>query len=68
MAFMELLAGESPYIDLAVGSGGSITLDAMPIQTTSPVTAQQQFRQDEDAEETDESTITGQRQDEDEAA
>lgn len=68
MAFMELLAGESPYIDLAVGSGGSITLDAMPIQTTSPVTAQQQFRQDEDAEETDQSTITGQIQDEDEAA
>ena len=51
MAFMELLAGESPYVGLAVGSGGSITLDAMPVQFTAPVTARQTNRLGEDAEE-----------------
>ncbi len=59
MAFMELLAGESPYVDLAVGSGGSITLDAMPIQFTAPVTARQSSRLGEDAEETDETSLGG---------
>lgn len=59
MAFMELLAGESPYVDLAVGPGTSVTLDAMPIQFTSPVTARQANRQSEDAEETDDTTLGG---------
>ena len=65
MAFMELLAGESPYVDLAVGSGGSITLDAMPIQFTSPVTARQTNRLSEDAEESDPTTLGGHYEDED---
>lgn len=59
MAFMELLAGDSPYVDLAVGSGGSITLDAMPIQFTAPVTARQTNQLGEDAEEADSTTLGG---------
>lgn len=59
MAFMELLAGDSPYVDLPVGGGGTITLDAMPIQVTSPVTARQSNRLGEDAEETDTTTLGG---------
>ncbi len=65
MAFMELLAGDSPYVDLAVGSGGSITLDAMPIQFTAPVTARQTHQLGEDAEESDETTLGGHYEDED---
>lgn len=65
MAFMELLAGDSPYVDLAVGSGESITLDAMPIQFTSPVTARQTNQLDEDAEEADATTLGGHYEDED---
>ena len=65
MAFMELLAGESPYVDMAVGSGDSITLDAMPIQFTSPVTARQTNRLSEDAEESDPTTLGGHYEDED---
>lgn len=65
MAFMELLAGDSPYVDLPVGSGASITLDAMPVQFTSPVTAQQTYQQDEDAEEIDDTTLGGYLEDED---
>ncbi len=65
MAFMELLAGESPYVDLAVGSGDRITLDAMPIQFTSPVTARQTNRLNEDAEESDPTTLGGHYEDED---
>lgn len=59
MAFMELLAGESPYVSLRVGDGKFILLDAMPIQATSPVTARQTNRLDEDAEEKDASTLGG---------
>jgi hypothetical protein len=59
MAFMELLAGDSPYVSLAVGSGDRITLDAMPIQFTAPVTAHQTNRLGEDAEELDSTTLGG---------
>lgn len=59
MAFMELLAGDSPYISLAVGNGDRITLDAMPIQFTAPVTAHQTNRLGEDAEELDSTTLGG---------
>jgi len=65
MAFMELLAGDSPYVDLAVGSGGSITIDAMPVQFTAPVTARQTSRLGEDAEELDVTTLGGHYEDED---
>lgn len=65
MAFVELLAGESPYIELPVGRGASITLDAAPIEFTAPVTARQVNRLGEDAEEIDETTITRIYEDED---
>jgi len=65
MAFMELLAGDSPYVDLAVGSGGSINLDAMPIQFTAPVTARQTNRLGEDAEDADPTTLGGHFEEED---
>ena len=59
MAFMELLAGESPYVSLPVGDGQFIVLDGMPIQATSPVTARQRNKLGEDGEERDHSTIDG---------
>ena len=65
MAFMEVLAGDSPYVGLAVGSGGTITLDAMPIQFTAPVTARQINRLGEDAEKSDETTLGTHYEDED---
>ena len=59
MAFMEVLAGESPYVMLRLGSDGHILVDAMPIQATSPVSARQTHYLDEDAEETDVTTLSG---------
>ncbi len=59
MAFLELLAGDSPYINLPVGDGQSITVDAMPVQVTSKKTARQINNLDEDAEETDFTTLAG---------
>lgn len=58
MAFMELLAGESPFVDLPVGRGLAVTLDAAPVEFTAPVSARQVNRLGEDAEETDETTVT----------
>ena len=65
MAFMEVLAGESPYVMLPLGSDGHILVDAMPIQATSPVSARQTHYLDEDAEETDVTTLSGHLDDED---
>ena len=65
MAFMEVLAGESPYVMLPLGSDGNILVDAMPIQATSPVSARQTHYLDEDAEETDVTTLSGHFHDED---
>ena len=59
MAFMEVLAGDSPYVSLPVGIGQFIVLDAMPIQATSPVSARQRYKLGEDGEETDLSTLQG---------
>ncbi|MEL6540278.1 MAG: toll/interleukin-1 receptor domain-containing protein [Pseudomonadota bacterium] len=59
MAFLELLAGESPLIALQAGSGEFVELDGMPLQTTVPFTARQTDRQDEDAEEEDKTTLQG---------
>ncbi|XWN29340.1 MAG: toll/interleukin-1 receptor domain-containing protein [Devosia sp.] len=59
MAFMELLAGESPYLNLKVGSAENVLVDAMPIQATSPVSARQTNKLGEDAEETDVTTLIG---------
>lgn len=66
MAFLELLAGDSPYITMRVAEDEHITLDAMPIQVVSPITARQTNYMDEDAEETDPSLLIGPYQEDDE--
>ena len=65
MAFMKLLAGDNPYVDLAVGSNVSIILDAMPMQFTVPVTARQTNLLGEDAKESDVTTLGNHYEDED---
>ena len=59
MAFLELLAGDSPYVSLPVGMGQFIVLDGMPVQVTSPVSARQRNELGEDAEEKDLTTLGG---------
>lgn len=59
MAFMELLAGESPYVAMPVGGGQHILADALPISFTSPISTRQTNDLGEDAEEKDLSTIQG---------
>lgn len=59
MAFMELLAGDSPYVSLRVGAAEHVLIDAMPIQATSPVSARQRNKLGEDGEEIDVTTLTG---------
>ncbi|MBN9598734.1 MAG: toll/interleukin-1 receptor domain-containing protein [Afipia sp.] len=66
-AFLELLVGESPYINLAVGSEAVIKLDAIPIFFTSPVTTDLPDEIDDAAEEADDSTLTGPVTEEDES-
>ena len=57
MAFIELLAGESAFVELKLGPTASLLLDAAPILFTSPVsTALPNVLADED-EEVDESTL-----------
>jgi hypothetical protein len=65
-AMLELLAGESAFIDLAVGSDERIRLDAVPIFFTSPVTTELPDEADDSAEEVDDSTMTGPPSDEEE--
>jgi TIR domain len=59
MAFLEVLAGESPYVALPLGGGAYVQVDAMPIQATSPVSAQQMNKLGEDGEEIDLTTLGG---------
>ncbi len=57
MAFIELLAGESAFIDLKLGPTASLLLDAAPLLFTSPVsTPLPNVLSDED-EEVDDSTL-----------
>ncbi len=57
MAFLELLSGSSPYIELALAESSSLVLDAHPILATSPVTTLLPDTMPEDAEEQDLSTL-----------
>ena len=59
MAFLEVLAGDSPYIALSLGTGVHVQVDAMPIQATSPVSARQTNKLGEDGEEIDVTTLDG---------
>jgi TIR domain-containing protein len=58
-AFLEMLVGEAPYINLAVGSAAQIKLESVPILFTSPVTTDLVDHMDDAVEEDDESTIIG---------
>jgi hypothetical protein len=65
-AFLELLAGEKPYINLPMGSQEAIKLEGVPIFFNSPVTTALPAEIDDAAEEIDESTLTGPPAEEDE--
>jgi hypothetical protein len=57
-AFLELLAGEAPFINLPVGSEIQVKLETIPIFFTSPVTTDLPTSVDDEMEEEDGSTIT----------
>jgi hypothetical protein len=57
MAFLELLSGESPYIDIRLSDSASFRLDATPILVTSPVTTTLPDVMSDDEEEQDDSTL-----------
>ena len=59
MAFLEVLAGDRPYVALPLGTGIHVQVDAMPIQATSPVSARQTHKLGEDGEEIDVTTLDG---------
>jgi hypothetical protein len=58
-AFLEMLVGDAPYIDLAVGSAAQIRLESVPIFFTSPVSTDLPHQIDDASEEDDDSTIIG---------
>jgi TIR domain len=57
MAFLELLSGGCPHIMLPLSDACAITLDARPMPFTSPVTTSLPDTLDDDAEESDDSTL-----------
>lgn len=57
MAFLELLSGSSPYIELPLSDSTPLILDAQPIHVTAPVTTLLHDSMPEDAEEQDLSTL-----------
>lgn len=65
MAYLELLSDEAPCINVPLSGACAITLDARPMPFTSPVTTALPDTMEDDAEETDDSTL-GQSNGEDE--
>ena len=57
MAYLELLADESPRIAIPLSGTSAIMLDPRPIPFTSPVTTVLPDTMEDDAEETDDSTL-----------
>lgn len=57
MAYLELLSVEAPCITLPLSGACAITLDARPMPFTSPVTTALPDTMEDDAEETDDSTL-----------
>ena len=57
MAYLELLSGEAPCITVPLSDACAITLDARPMLFTSPVTTALPDTMEDDAEETDDSTL-----------
>jgi hypothetical protein len=57
MAFVELLSGESPFIELPLSGASALKLDAHPVLFTSPVTTALPDAMADDAEEADTTTL-----------
>jgi hypothetical protein len=57
MAYLELLSGECSHITVPLSAACAITLDSRPVAFTSPVTTVLPERMEDDAEETDDSTL-----------
>jgi TIR domain len=57
-AFLEVLAGDAPYIGLMLGSEVRLKLDSVPVFFTSPVTTELPNEVADEQDEQDESTIT----------
>jgi len=57
MAYLELLAGEAPCIAVPLSGASAIMLDPRPVPFTSPVTTVLPETMEDDAEETDDSTL-----------
>ncbi|HZK99058.1 MAG TPA: toll/interleukin-1 receptor domain-containing protein [Caulobacteraceae bacterium] len=57
LAFLELLCGDSAYIDLALGASNIVRIEAAPILFTSPVSTVLPDQLGEDDEEDDDSTL-----------
>lgn len=66
MAFLELLAGESAFIQLPLSGTTSLTIDASPVMVTAPVTTALPDEMDDEAEEHDSSTLGNYTDEEDE--
>ncbi len=67
-AFLELLAGDAPYINLDVGSEALIKLESVPVFFTSPVSTDLPATIDDEAEDNDDTTMTNSVPDDDEDA
>jgi hypothetical protein len=57
MAFVELLSGESPFIELPLSGSCALRLDTHPVLFTSPVTTMLPDAMADDAEEPDSTTL-----------
>jgi len=57
MAFVELLSGQSPHIDLPLSGSCALRLDTRPVLFICPVTTAQPDAMPDDAEESDASTL-----------
>jgi hypothetical protein len=57
MAFLELLSGATPFIELALSGSCSLMIDTSPVFVTSPVTTVLPDTMSEEAEEQDTSTL-----------
>jgi hypothetical protein len=57
MAFLELLSSDSPCVEVPLSGACAITFDARPMPLTSPVTTALPDTMEDDAEESDDSTL-----------
>lgn len=57
MAFIEMLSNDSPYIRLPLGASANVTLEAVPVLFTSPISTVLPDALDDEQEERDETTL-----------